>query len=87
VFRRIGHRTGVPRVFAHQRADFFYLHLLDGDATSNTQGWRWAAGLHTCGKPYLAAAQNIATFTTGRFAPRPRDLAEVTPGTGGDRTG
>ena len=25
-------------------ADFFYRHLLDGDAASNTLGWRWAAG-------------------------------------------
>jgi deoxyribodipyrimidine photo-lyase len=61
-------------------ADFFYRHLLDGDAASNTLGWRWAAGLHTRGKPYPARADNIATFTHGRFTPRPTDLAEVTEG-------
>jgi deoxyribodipyrimidine photo-lyase len=61
-------------------ADFFYRHLLDGDAASNTLGWRWAAGLHTRGKPYPAQASNIATFTNGRFAPRHSDLAEVTQG-------
>jgi deoxyribodipyrimidine photo-lyase len=61
-------------------ADFFYRHLLDGDAASNTLGWRWAAGLHTRGKPYPATALNIATFTNGRFTPRPGDLAEVTEG-------
>ena len=61
-------------------ADFFYRHLLDGDAASNTLGWRWVAGLHTRGKPYPADAQNIATFTAGRFTPRPGDLAEVTLG-------
>ncbi len=61
-------------------ADFFYRHLLDGDAASNTLGWRWVAGLHTRGKPYPARADNIATFTNGRFAPRPSDLAEVTEG-------
>jgi deoxyribodipyrimidine photo-lyase len=61
-------------------ADFFYRHLLDGDAASNTLGWRWAAGLHTRGKPYPARADNIATFTGGRFTPRPSDLAEVTQG-------
>jgi deoxyribodipyrimidine photo-lyase len=61
-------------------ADFFYRHLLDGDAASNTLGWRWVAGLHTRGKPYPADAQNIATFTAGRFSPRPSDLAEVTQG-------
>jgi deoxyribodipyrimidine photo-lyase len=61
-------------------ADFFYRHLLDGDAASNTLGWRWVAGLHTRGKPYPADAQNIATFTSGRFNPRQSDLAEVTQG-------
>ena len=61
-------------------ADFFYRHLLDGDPASNTLGWRWVAGLHTRGKPYPADAQNIATFTAGRFTPRPSDLAEVTQG-------
>ena len=61
-------------------ADFFYRHLLDGDAASNTLGWRWVAGLHTRGKPYPAQAQNIAAFTAGRFTPRPSDLAEVTEG-------
>jgi deoxyribodipyrimidine photo-lyase len=61
-------------------ADFFFRNLLDGDPASNTLGWRWAAGLHTRGKPYPARADNIATFTGGRFAPRPSDLAEVTQG-------
>ncbi len=61
-------------------ADFFYRHLLDGDAASNTLGWRWAAGLHTRGKPYPARPDNIATFTGGRFTPRHSDLAEVTQG-------
>jgi deoxyribodipyrimidine photo-lyase len=61
-------------------ADFFYRHLLDGDAASNTLGWRWVAGLHTRGKPYPADAKNITTFTAGRFAPRRSDLAEVTQG-------
>jgi deoxyribodipyrimidine photo-lyase len=61
-------------------ADFFYRHLLDGDAASNTLGWRWAAGLHTRGKPYPAKASNIATFTGGRFAPHRGDLAKVLRG-------
>ena len=61
-------------------ADFFYRHLLDGDAASNTLGWRWVAGLHTRGKPYPADAQNIATFTAQRFTPRATDLAKVTHG-------
>lgn len=61
-------------------ADFFYRHLLDGDAASNTLGWRWAAGLHTRGKPYPAREQNIDTFTNGRFTPKSGELAEVEQG-------
>ncbi len=51
-------------------ADLFLRHLLDGDPASNTLGWRWVAGLHTRGKAYRARADNIATFTGGRFTPR-----------------
>jgi hypothetical protein len=61
-------------------ADFFYRHLLDGDAAANTLNWRWAAGLHTRGKPYPAQRQNIDTFTNGRFIPAHGELAEVTKG-------
>ena len=50
-------------------ADFMYRHLLDGDPASNTLSWRWVAGLHTIGKTYLARADNIATYTKGRFSP------------------
>ncbi|QWT23958.1 DNA photolyase [Subtercola sp. PAMC28395] len=50
-------------------ADFFYRHLLDGDAASNTLSWRWVAGLQTAGKTYLATAENISRYTDGRFAP------------------
>ncbi|MFN4057736.1 MAG: FAD-binding domain-containing protein [Roseinatronobacter sp.] len=57
-------------------ADFFYRHLLDGDAASNTLGWRWVAGLHTRGKAYQAEAWNIAKFTAQRFTPRDADLAQ-----------
>lgn len=51
-------------------ADLFYRQLIDGDAASNTLSWRWVAGLQTPGKTYLATAQNIASFTEGRFSPR-----------------
>lgn len=50
-------------------ADFFLRHLLDGDAASNTLGWRWVAGLQTVGKTYLARPDNIAKYTDGRFLP------------------
>ena len=50
-------------------ADFFYRHLLDGDAASNTLSWRWVSGLHTAGKTYLARAANIRDFTNNRFDP------------------
>jgi deoxyribodipyrimidine photo-lyase len=51
-------------------ADFFMRHLLDGDPASNTLGWRWVAGLQTKGKTYLARADNIETYTEGRFRPK-----------------
>ena len=50
-------------------ADFMIRHLLDGDPASNTLSWRWVAGLHTKGKTYLARADNIETYTQGRFSP------------------
>jgi deoxyribodipyrimidine photo-lyase len=56
-------------------ADFFYRHLADGDPASNTLSWRWVGGLHTQGKTYLARADNIATYTDGRFNPSADDLA------------
>ena len=51
-------------------ADFFMRHLIDGDPASNTLSWRWVAGLHTRGKPYVARAENIRRYTEGRFDPR-----------------
>jgi hypothetical protein len=61
-------------------ADLFLRHLLDGDPASNTLGWRWVAGLHTRGKPYVAQAWNIARCTGQRFTPADSDLASsVTP--------
>jgi deoxyribodipyrimidine photo-lyase len=51
-------------------ADFFLRHLLDGDPASNTLSWRWVAGLQTKGKTYLARADNIDTYTGGRFRPK-----------------
>jgi deoxyribodipyrimidine photo-lyase len=56
-------------------ADFFYEHLLDGDAASNTLSWRWVAGLQTPGKTYLARADNIHHYTDGQFAPVDHQLA------------
>lgn len=61
-------------------ADFFLRHLLDGDPASNTLSWRWVAGLHTRGKPYVARAANIATYTSHRHSPRHDELADVKGG-------
>lgn len=58
-------------------ADFFYRHLLDGDAASNTLSWRWVSGLHTKGKTYLARKTNIEKYTNGRFSPS--GLADAAP--------
>ena len=48
-------------------AEFFIQHLYDGDAASNTLGWRWVAGVQTQGKHYLASEWNIKKFTNNRF--------------------
>ena len=48
-------------------AEFFMKHLYDGDAASNTLGWRWVAGIQTQGKNYLASEWNIKKFTNNRF--------------------
>jgi len=58
-------------------AAFFYEHLFDGDAASNTLSWRWVAGLQTAGKTYLARADNIALYTEGRCGPSPGQLATI----------
>ena len=42
-------------------------HLYDGDAASNTLGWRWVAGIQTQGKHYLASEWNIKKFTNNKF--------------------
>ena len=60
------HTLGLPW---QAGADLFMQHLVDGDAASNTLGWRWVAGLQTRGKAYGARADNIAQYTNGRFAP------------------
>jgi len=48
-------------------AEFFMQHLYDGDAASNTLGWRWVAGIQTQGKHYLVSEWNINKFTNNRF--------------------
>ena len=48
-------------------AEFFMQYLFDGDAASNTLGWRWVAGVQTQGKHYLASEWNIRKFTNNRF--------------------
>ncbi|MDC1277835.1 DNA photolyase [Pelagibacteraceae bacterium] len=48
-------------------AEFFMQHLYDGDAASNTLGWRWVAGIQTQGKHYLASEWNINKFTNNRY--------------------
>ena len=41
-------------------AEFFMKHLYDGDAASNTLGWRWVAGIQTQGKNYLASEWTVS---------------------------
>ncbi len=49
-------------------AELFMKHLYDGDAASNTLGWRWVAGVQTQGKHYLASEWNIKKFSNNRFS-------------------
>lgn len=51
-------------------AAFTFEHFVDADPASNTLSWRWVAGLHRGGRPYLADADLIARRTGGRFAPK-----------------
>lgn len=53
------HQHGLPWAAG---ARFFFDHLLDADAASNTLGWRWVAGLQTPGKAYLARRDNVAKY-------------------------
>jgi len=53
------HQQGLPWAAG---ARFFFDHLLDADAASNTLGWRWVAGLQTPGKTYLARRDNLAKY-------------------------
>lgn len=56
------HQRGLPWAAG---ARFFFDHLLDADAASNTLGWRWVAGLQTPGKAYLARRDNVAKYWEG----------------------
>jgi deoxyribodipyrimidine photo-lyase len=60
-------------------ADFFMLHLIDADASSNTLSWRWVSGLHTKGKAYAARASNIEKFTNGQFNPSGQLVENIEP--------
>ena len=42
-----------------------FFTTIDGDAASNTLGWRWVAGLHTKGKMYLADETIFANILMG----------------------
>ena len=48
-------------------AEFFLENLYDGDAASNTLGWRWVGGLQTVGKHYLAKEDNIKKYTNYKY--------------------
>jgi len=53
------HRAGLPW---KEGARFFFDHLLDADAASNTLSWRWVAGLQTPGKTYLVRRSNLDSY-------------------------
>jgi deoxyribodipyrimidine photo-lyase len=53
------HRAGLPW---KDGTRFFFDHLLDADAASNTLSWRWVAGLQTPGKTYLVRRSNLDSY-------------------------
>ena len=58
-------------------ADFFYRHLLDADAASNTLSWRWVAGLQTPGKTYLVRRSNLEKYAATLVRSYPAGLEEL----------
>ena len=52
-------RAGLPW---KDGARFFFDHLLDADAASNTLSWRWVAGLQTPGKTYFVRRSNLDSY-------------------------
>ena len=48
-------------------AQFFYRHLLDADAASNTLSWRWVAGLQTAGKTYRVRESNLRKYLSAEW--------------------
>lgn len=63
-------------------AAFFFSHLLDADAASNTLSWRWVAGLQTKGKAYLINRDNLLRYCSPEILINPAELDhlnEVSP--------
>ena len=63
-------------------AAFFFSHLLDADAASNTLSWRWVAGLQTKGKAYLINRGNLLKYCSPEILINPAELDhlnEVSP--------
>jgi len=58
-------------------AAFFYRHLLDGDAASNTLSWRWVAGLQTRGKAYLVRRTNMEKYAGEHVTTFPEGLERL----------
>jgi deoxyribodipyrimidine photo-lyase len=56
------HQHGLPWAAG---ARFFFDHLIDADAASNTLGWRWVAGLQTPGKTYITRRDNLHKYWEG----------------------
>jgi deoxyribodipyrimidine photo-lyase len=47
-------------------AQWFLLHLLDGDPASNNLSWQWVASTFSH-KPYFFNRENLETYTGGRY--------------------
>lgn len=58
-------------------AEFFFRHLLDADAASNTLSWRWVAGLQTRNKTYLVRRSNLERHCAPEWLADPTGLERL----------
>lgn len=54
------------RVKWHAGAEWFLVHLLDGDPASNNLSWQWVASTFSH-KPYMFNRGNLEKYTDGRY--------------------
>ena len=61
-------------------AAFFFSHLLDADAASNTLSWRWVAGWQTEGKSYLIRKSNLEKYCSESILKHSQGISQFADG-------